>query len=327
MAPHPSQPGLEVNDSPGLEVVYMSNNDVKPTIEDRSPMGGGYHQEAATGSGYRQTNFHTSPHSQVSPLEYPQPNYYDGSDKEVAPYMPRKERKRILGLPVALFWVIILLIVAGAIGGGVGGSLAVKNAEINAQKAAAGADSTSSSSPSSSSSQTTAANTFPATQTVEVPTTSLPPTSTSSLAASTASSSNPAIPFDGGCPRVDNTRFTPRTSSGQAIGVPDVVNSQSFLRLCNTNFPGGAAYGNPGVADIFKTFASSLDECMTLCAAYNADPGSTQFQRDKGFCRSVSIVKKADEFCYLKNGTGVNNTFGAPNDFASAVLIEDLINP
>ncbi|KAM7224546.1 hypothetical protein V8F06_000327 [Rhypophila decipiens] len=310
MPPHPSQPGLEVNDSPGLEVVYMSNNDVKPAIGDV------YHQDAATGSGYRQTNYHTSPHSQASPLEYPQPSYYDGSDKEVAPYRPPKERKRILGLPVALFWVIIILIVAGAIGGGVGGSLAVKNAEINAQKAAAGADST-------SSQTTTAANTFPATtQTVPVPPTiSLPPTSsTSSLAASTASSSSsdPAIPFDGGCPRVNNTRFTPRTSSGQAFAVPDVVNSQSFLRLCNTNFPGGAAYGNPGVVDIFKTFAASLDECMALCAAYNADPGSTQFQRDKGF---------SDEFCYLKNGTGVNNTFGAPNDFASAVLIEDLINP
>lgn len=135
MPPHPSQPGLEVNDSPGLEVVYMSN-DAKPRIEDHAS-GGYYHEEQATGFpgyGYRQTDFHNiNPHSQGSPVDYPQSNnYYDGTDKEVLPYGSpnEKTRKMILGLPVWLFWLIIILISAGAIAGGVGGSLAVKNAEL-----------------------------------------------------------------------------------------------------------------------------------------------------------------------------------------------------
>ncbi|KAM7197816.1 hypothetical protein V8F20_006489 [Naviculisporaceae sp. PSN 640] len=329
MAPHPSQPGLEVNDSPGLEVVYVSN-DVKPRLEDHASGGYYHHQEQARdapGYGYRQTNLdNVSPQSRVSPMDYPQSSsYYDGTDKEVSPYGSpnEKRRKMILGLPVWLFWLIIVLIAAGAIGGGVGGSLAVKNAELNAQRAtAAAADSTSPTAPIIS--LPTSARQNPTL------TTSYPPTTTSSLSASTATPSrNPSVPFDGGCPRVNNTRFTPVSSSGAGYSIPDAgLESQTFLRLCNTNYPSGAEYGNPGIADIFKTWAATLDECMALCAAYNAEfnkTGSNKFNMEKGFCRSVAIVEREGEFCYLKNGTGGNNTMGAPNDFASAILIDELI--
>lgn len=129
MAPHPSQPGLEVSDSPGLEVVYLSDNahDTKYGVtEGGSPIGpGGQGYQGIAGSGSGSGYRHMPP--PPTTINY----YHDGSDKEVFQYDPaRRERQRILGLPVILFWVIIILIAAGAIGGGVGGSLAVKNAQL-----------------------------------------------------------------------------------------------------------------------------------------------------------------------------------------------------
>ena len=68
------------------------------------------------------------------------------------------------------------------------------------------------------------------------------------------------------------------------------------------------------------------------------------FDYAKGFCRSVAIVERGEfffasllkvreggilmamienEFCYLKNGTGLNNTMGPSDQVASAVLIQD----
>lgn len=62
--------------------------------------------------------------------EAPQVYYHD---KDAAPaVVPGKPEKRIMGLRVATFWLLLVLffvVIAAAVGGGVGGSLAVKNAK------------------------------------------------------------------------------------------------------------------------------------------------------------------------------------------------------
>lgn len=54
-----------------------------------------------------------------------------------------------------------------------------------------------------------------------------------------------------------------------------------------------------------------LNQCIMACAEYNAGY-ATSLQGDVdvggGLCRTVSMVIRDGEFCYLKNGTGVNDT-------------------
>lgn len=72
--------------------------------------------------------------------------------------------------------------------------------------------------------------------------------------------------------------------------------AQSFVRLCNTDFPSGEAYGNPGIHDILKLYMPTLEDCITTCAAYNV-----QYQTNSangipggGLCRSVAIIKTGE---------------------------------
>lgn len=71
--------------------------------------------------------------------------------------------------------------------------------------------------------------------------------------------------------------------------------SQSFVRLCRTDYPVGKEYGNGGIHDIFKVYLPSLEECIDACAMYNQ---RYQNKIDKGipvvggFCKTVTIVKK-----------------------------------
>jgi hypothetical protein len=133
------------------------------------------------------------------------------------------------------------------------------------------------------------------------------------------------MPSDG-CPGVDLTLYTPLDALGNSIPVDTLdpkLPVQSFRQFCNTNWPSGAAYGNPGIHDIMKVYAPDLATCITLCAEYNE-----QYQTNLnnlidvagGFCKAVTIVKLKGEFCYLKNGTATNNTFASPSDYTSAVL-------
>lgn len=117
------------------------------------------------------------------------------------------------------------------------------------------------------------------------------PTST---APSVAGAVSPA-PTDEGCPNINGTAYTPVDASGKAIQLDAGGAAQSFLRYCDTNWPAGSDYGNPGIHDIMKMYLPSLEDCITACASYNqnyranldrgiGDSGS-------GLCRAVSIVK------------------------------------
>ena len=105
--------------------------------------------------------------------------------------------------------------------------------------------------------------------------------------------------------------------------------TQSFVRICNRNYPGGAAYGNPYTLDIMKLYLPTLEACIDACAMYNIvfqqnkpqRPGGADDVADWGLCRSVAIVKSSGGYCYLKNATGKDDTFGAPENFSSGVLL------
>ena len=99
---------------------------------------------------------------------------------------------------------------------------------------------------------------------------------------------------------------------------------QTFNILCNTNYPAGADNGNPAIHDITRVYVPNLEECVNACAVWNrqyemnTDAGIDTGERQ--FCRAATIVKEDANYCYLKNATGVNNTFGNPRVFTTAVL-------
>lgn len=237
----------------------------------------------------------------------------------LAPNTPNKQT--ILGLSVRRFWAIVIILVvvlAAGIGGGIGGGLAARS------QAGLSSPAASSDQPGDSSS------TSPHTKTATGSTESSPTGSSSSTTQTespTTTTRNPPgatspAPTDG-CPNNNGTSFSPLDAEGKAI--PLGAGAQSFLRLCNTNWPGGATYGNPGVHDIMKVYVPSLEDCITACASYNinyqanADIGAAA----GGLCRAVSIVKKAGEYCYLKNATGKVDFRGdKPEIYSSALLLE-----
>lgn len=127
---------------------------------------------------------------------------------------------------------------------------------------------------------------------------------------------------DGGCPRINGTTFTPLGPDGAQIVAFAGRQPQSFTQLCYTNYPSGPAYGNPGTTDLLRFYTRTLEDCITACASWNqAYPNSRLTDGSRGMCRSVALVKTPGEYCYLKNATGTNDTFGAPGQFVSAVLL------
>ncbi len=73
--------------------------------------------------------------------------------------------------------------------------------------------------------------------------------------------------------------------------------AQSFLRFCDTNWPSGADYGNPGTLDLVKLYLPSLEACITACAEYNVNWESNLAKGVRiggGLCRGVSIVKTGE---------------------------------
>jgi hypothetical protein len=54
-----------------------------------------------------------------------------------------------------------------------------------------------------------------------------------------------------------------------------------------------------------------FNSCIMACAAYNAGYNTNNkagVDVGGGLCRVATMVINEGEFCYLKNGTGVNNT-------------------
>ena len=75
---------------------------------------------------------------------------------------------------------------------------------------------------------------------------------------------------------------------------------QMFQILCNTNWPAGAMFGNPHVADLYNINVDDLDECITHCALWNGS-GFTPLC----VAAELNVLAKT---CTLKNSTGLNIT-------------------
>ncbi|KAK7949083.1 uncharacterized protein PG986_009969 [Apiospora aurea] len=185
--------------------------------------------------------------------------------------------RRVLGLRVPVFWgllVALILIVAGAIGGGIGGriggGLATQEHNNNGNQ-----DSSGSTRPASDAGD--AASKPPAQK----------PTTTEGTITITLPIVQPwATPVDGGCPRINGTRYTPQQAANGTVGAITLqgqTTAQSFIQLCDTNFPEGES--DPGVHDIAVFDTATFEQCMTLCADWNRQHGET------GYCMAATIAK------------------------------------
>nr|XP_036578015.1 uncharacterized protein CTRU02_12077 [Colletotrichum truncatum]KAF6785145.1 hypothetical protein CTRU02_12077 [Colletotrichum truncatum] len=236
--------------------------------------------------------------------------------RDDVPPPPPSEKRRVLGLTVPVFWGLVtalVIILAAGIAGGVAGGLITQkansssdNQDTQTSPTATVASSSASSSPSSIASGTT--------------------TATSSSASATSSvlpDGKLPAPTDGGCPGINMTTYTPTNAESKAITV-NGGSAQTFRQLCEVNYASGATWGNPDIHDILKTYVSTFEQCMTLCASYNvqyADNLKNGRVSGGGWCRSVAMIKTPGEYCYLKNGTGKSNTQNHPADFVTGVVV------
>ncbi|KAI0554756.1 hypothetical protein F4679DRAFT_579097 [Xylaria curta] len=205
----------------------------------------------------------------------------------------------VLGLSVPVFWaaiVALFIILAAGIGGGVGGGLTAQH-KSTSTSSASGADGN----PNTSSGGSTPSSAAPS------------PTS--------SSTSDPLVPTDGGCPDINNLKYTPYSADGKPIPVKTNQDPQEFREQCWTNWVNTAS-----THDILRTYTPTLENCITVCAEYNK-AYATNLENNSGVgggpCVAVTIVKDHAGFCYLKNGTGTNDTMGTPNIYSSAILITD----
>ncbi|KAK8093666.1 hypothetical protein PG997_000351 [Apiospora hydei] len=198
-------------------------------------------------------------------------------EKNTPPTISDNHHRRVLGLRVPVFWgllVALILVVAGAIGGGIGGGLATQGHNNNINQ-----DSLRSTKPSSDAGETI--SNPPAQQTT---------TTTEGTITIALPIVQPSItPVDGGCPRINGTRYTPRqkiNGTSAPITLQGQTQAQSFVQLCDTNFPEGD--NDPGVHDIDTFITATFEQCMTLCADWNRQ---YQLHGEDRFCMAVSIVK------------------------------------
>ncbi|KAJ2990815.1 hypothetical protein NUW58_g2767 [Xylaria curta] len=217
-------------------------------------------------------------------------------------YLENLPELTILGLPVPVFWALIItlfIVLAAGIGGGVGGGLSAQQKSRSGTDASRGEDGNSSGNEGGSGSGSTSSSAAPS------PTTS-----------STADS---LVPTDGGCPGIHNLSYTPYSADGKPIPLETNRDPQEFREQCWTNWVNTAS-----THDILRTYTPTLENCITVCAEYNKAYAANLKNNNGvggGPCVAVTIVKAHAGFCYLKNGTGTNDTMGAPNMYSSAVLV------
>lgn len=223
--------------------------------------------------------------------------------------------RKILGLTVGVFWAVVVLLcvlVAGGVGGGLGAGLASRKSTC-----------------SSDLNNGTAVGQNAGVQTTTVTVSATNTAQSGSAPSSTDSSANPTVSpkpvtkcetdttFNG-------TSITPLDASGDPIPLGSTP-QQTFLVMCNTNWPGGAAYGNPGIHDIMKIYEPDLTHCVAACAEYNAGYQANTaagINVGGGYCKGVSLVLAPGEFCYLKNGTGTNNTSTSGGNRIDSALLQ-----
>ncbi|KAH8586499.1 hypothetical protein B0O99DRAFT_695444 [Bisporella sp. PMI_857] len=239
-------------------------------------------------------------------VDYSRPQHQDAVENAQKSNDQHGGRK-ILGLSVGVFWAIVVvcaLAIGGGVGGGVGAGLVAKSCDDAVKVEGA----------------LTITKTVMSTPTTKTGSSTATRTGTDIATVSPAPYSSCTDSFAS----VNGTTFTPLATDGNPFALTD-GGVQTFRIYCNTNWPGGAFYGNPGVHDIIKLWIPTLKQCAAACAAYNV--AYVRKRADGiavagGLCRAVAVVLAEGDGCYLKNGTGTNNTMtsgGVPID--SAMLL------
>jgi len=259
--------------------------------------------------------YHDAPEVSTGPLtKSDAPHTYDNGIPET---------KDILGLKPKNFWillVVLIVVVAAAVGGGVGGGLAAqKNRYAQYRWRTRSPLTSNSSSPSSRSSST---STLSQAQASTLSTTT--PTSSISIRTSTASSTLSAATagFSSGCNATDGKIYTPLDTS--ASNAPFSINGTTltYKIYCYTNFASKTSGHNPNISEILQQEdIASLDDCITLCAAYNkalANP------TPDALCSVPVYTGPANAtYCYLQSGNAegaITVLFGPDQEVDSAVL-------
>lgn len=279
-----------------------------------------YGPEASTIDNYSHGGPEVVPHAAPEVLPHAAPEAVPGQSPYhgyvVKPYEarqpeppPPKKKKKILGLSVALFWVIvgvvILLVLGISLGVGLGVGLS--------QRATS---STSSTSPAASTSPEASAQdqatTTPAT------TSSTSPTTTTSTQASSTSTA----PVTSGTTGVaDNSCISqvPTTYYSSADS------SISFTTYCFTDWPNHdvAADGNGTVSDLEYTILYTFEDCMDACVRYNEGLTSTETKcagvTYNSNLTSIVAVGQQGGNCFLKNTRGVNRQGSATSACAGVI--------
>ncbi|KAK6826068.1 hypothetical protein PG987_013562 [Apiospora arundinis] len=190
---------------------------------------------------------HDPANTQLSPYDgtmtFPSP--YEGtftfpppvSGEKIAHAQSTDGRPRILVLTTPTFWgllIIITLVLGGAIGGGIGGGLATRRRNDNS-------DATKSSSAPGVEATATGGNNSVGPLPIVQPWT---------------------VPQDRGCPRINGTLFTPKrvanSTATENITLQGQVAAQTFVQLCETDFPEGDA--NPGLRDLYTVYVTTFEE-------------------------------------------------------------------
>ncbi|KAI0512929.1 hypothetical protein F5B22DRAFT_290042 [Xylaria bambusicola] len=252
-----------------------------------------------------------------SPKEQPGGIGLDGTQPtlpQIESQTAKGSKRTILGLSVPVFWavvVVLVILLAGAIGGGVGGGLSAQRKSVSDPKASSGnnSDSGDGNSNNGNSGDDNSSDSDSTTSSA-VPTATPSPTS--------SSPTDSLVPTDG-CPGVNNQVYTPFSADGKPIPIRAGQAPQKFQEQCWTNWA-----NTDSTHDILRTYTPTLENCLSVCAEYNK-AYATNLRNNVGvgggFCVAITIVKEHAGFCYLKNGTGTNDTMGSPNSYSSALLL------
>lgn len=234
---------------------------------------------------------HTAP--EAVPGQSPDYGYVQKAyeDRQNGTSLPGK-RKKILGISVALFWVLVGLVILLVLGISLGVGLGVGLSQ-RATSSTTSASSTSSSSAPAQVTTTSAANSSTA------------PSTTTSTQPSTTSSA----PVTSGTTGVADNSCTHSVPTTYYSNVDPQI---SFTTYCFTDWPNhdAAADGNGTIVDLSYTILYSFEDCMDECVRYNEGLTSGESKcagvTYNSNLTSIVAIGQQGGNCFLKNATGVS---------------------
>lgn len=176
------------------------------------------------------------------------------------------KKKRMCGMPIKIFWIVVaiavVVVVAAGVGGGVGGSLSSKHIKEIAAAQSSGVPTSTSASITSSPAATTSAPSTTSTST-GTPT-------TTEVVVSTSTTQSPDYTLLVDCPSSNWTVYTPPGTS------------QMFRKICQN-----ALLNDNGIDAVVNQPTTNLDSCIQLCAAYNVQNASQIDSGASDICNAV----------------------------------------